>query len=51
MKYYHKEDDVYYHLVMTNTNTKTITKTKTEKVPRRMGNVCRLKFPVLMIIG
>ena len=29
MKYYHKEDNVYYHLVMTNTNTKTITKTNT----------------------
>ena len=30
MKYYRKEDDVYYHMVMTNTNTKTITKTKTK---------------------
>ena len=30
MKYCRKEDDVFYHMVMTNTNTKTKTKTKTK---------------------
>ena len=28
MMYYRKEDDIFYHMVMTNTNTKTKTNTK-----------------------
>ena len=34
MKYCRKEDDVFYHTVMTNTKTKTYTKTKTETKKR-----------------
>ena len=30
MKYCHKEDDAFYHTVITNINTKTNTKTKTK---------------------
>ena len=30
MKYWRKEDDVFYHTVMTNTKTKTDTKTNTK---------------------